>query len=158
MKELLYAAGMAVFLASVVVAYADGAGDPAGIRMLHDYPLTMDKVKHFDAAITSFRAASKSDPSLMAEGEKMGTEPQGTLADVIAIFDRHPRVYAFYARQGLAKTDAAALPIALMDACMVVQHPQIASRMAGRVSPSQTEFCKVHLAELKTMKFFSRGH
>lgn len=152
---LAVAASFAVFVAAQAHAAKDD--DPAGAKALHDYTLTMDKVKRYGAAAESWQAAGATDPSLRAEGEKMNDEPDRTLADVEAKFDRHPRVYAFFAKEGLSKLDAAALPLALMDAMTVVQMPQIGPKMADRVSDAQLTFCKTHMAELKAMKFMNMG-
>lgn len=138
-------------------AFAGANPDVAGAKTLHDYVLTMDKVKRFSTAIDAMGAAVASDPALRAEGTKMSSEPDKTLADVEAKLDHHPRVFAYYAKQGLTKVDVAVLPIALMDACTVAQMPQIAAKMADRVSDAQIVFCKAHIAELKKFRFFSGG-
>lgn len=149
------AAAAALVLLVTVSAEAAKNDDPAGAKALHDYALSMDKVKRYGTAMEAWQTAGATDPALKTEGEKMNDEPDTTLADVEAKFDRHPRVYAFFAKQGLSKLDAAALPIALMDAMTVVQMPQIGPKMADRVSDSQLAFCKTHMAELKSMPFMS---
>ncbi|HEY3639274.1 MAG TPA: hypothetical protein VGK90_14090 [Rhizomicrobium sp.] len=156
MKYILAAVCAAVFV-STCTAIAASVDDPAGDKALHDYVLTMDKVKQYEAASTATAAAAASDPSIKAESDKMATEPEKTFADVLVKLDRHARLYAFFAKQGLSKTDAVALPIALMDACSAVEYPQIAAKLASRISQSQIAFCKAHQPELKSMKFFSGG-
>ena len=155
MRQIFFAAAAAIAVLFAVPAQAAQDNDPAGAKALHDYALSMDKVKRYDAAMESWQAASKADPALKAEGDRMSDEPDKTLADIEAKFDRHPRVYAFFARQGLSKLDAAALPLALMDAMTVAQMPQIGPKMADRVSQTQIAFCKAHMAELKAMKFLA---
>ena len=134
--------GAAAALAVLIAASAEAAktDDPAGAKALHDYALSMDKVKRYKAATEAWQAAGSADPTLRTEGDKMTGEPDKTLGDVEAKFDRHPRIYAFFAKQGLSKLDAAALPIVLMDAGTVAQMPQIASKMTDRVSESQIAF------------------
>ena len=122
---------------------------------MHDYVLTMPKVKAFSAATDAANAAMKADPSLKAEADKSDNEPDKTIADLRAKFDHHPRLYAFYARQGLSKDEAILLPLSLMGACTVAQYPQIAPKLASTVSPGQIAFCKENMAELKNYKFFS---
>lgn len=154
MKWGCVASALAIVLA-VSAAQAGKTDDAAGAAALKSYTLSMDKVKRYAAAMDAMQGAGKADSSLKAEGDKMSNEPDRTLADVEAKFAHHPRLFAFFAKQGLSTHDAATLPIALMDACTVVQMPQIGPKMADRVSDSQIAFCKLHLAELKTMKFFS---
>lgn len=131
--------------------------DPAGEKAMHDYVLTMPKVKAYDAATNAADAAMKADPSLKAELDKSDNEPDKTIADLRAKMDHHPRIFAFYAKQGLSKDDAILTPLSLMSACTVAQYPQIAAKMASSVSASQIAFCKANLPALKKMRFFAGG-
>ena len=76
--------GCAVILLVAGAAHAAGGISAADNKMLHDYALTMQKVKAYEAATENMMVAGKSDASLKAEGEKMSTEPDKTLADVRA--------------------------------------------------------------------------
>ena len=96
MKSIRVAGAAALALLIAVSARAAGDNDPAGARTLHDYVLSMDKIKRYDAAMQAMMAAGQTDPSLKAEGDKMGSEPDSTLADVEARFDHHPRLSAFF--------------------------------------------------------------
>ncbi len=142
--------------AANVGAHAAGTSDPAGDRMLKSYVLSMDKIAKYDAATKAVTAAMKSDPGLRAEDEKMADEPQDTVAELEAKFTHHPRLFAFYAKQGLSKDDAVLLPLALMGACAIAQAP--AGANAGEdetTSASQIAFCRKNLAALKKLSFFS---
>ena len=145
--------GCAVGLFVAGAAHAAGDITAEDNKMLHNYVLTMPKVKAYEAATENMMAAGKSDPSLQAEGERMSSEPDKTLTDVRAKFAHHPRLYAFYAKQGLSMDDAMLIPLTLMSACTVVQYPQIGAKMADSVSGSQIAFCKQNTAALKAMKF-----
>jgi hypothetical protein len=131
--------------------------DPAGDKALHDYVLTMPKVKSYEAATEALEAAVKKDPALQSEAEKSGDEPDATIADIRAKLDHHPKLFAFYANEGLSKDDAVLLPLTLINGVSVVQYPQIAEKMQAVVSPDQIAFCKAHLEELQKMKFFQGG-
>ena len=148
------------FSLSVMAAGTALAGtnaDVEGAKALRGYVLTMDKVKHFGAAVQAAGAAMNSDPSLKAEAHQIGGGPQATLAQIETNLKNHPRVMAFYARQGLNELDAIAIPITLIGACMAAQAPQLAAKMANRVSDAQIAFCKAHLAELRQMHFVNGG-
>jgi hypothetical protein len=149
--------GCAVILLVAGAAHAAGGISAADNKMLHDYALTMPKVKAYDAATQNMMVAGKSDASLKAEGEKMSGEPDKTLADVRSKFAHHPRLYAFYAKQGLSMDDAMLIPLTLMSACTVAQYPQIGAKIAASVSGSQIAFCKQNMAALKAMTFFNGG-
>jgi hypothetical protein len=140
-----------------VDAQASGQVSAADNKMLHDYVLTMAKVKAYETATENAMAAGKSDPSLKAEGDKMSGEPDKTLVDVKAKFAHRPHINAFYAKEGLSMNDAVLVPLTLMSACSVVQYPQIAEKMADSVSPAQIAFCKQNMAALKQTKFVCGG-
>jgi hypothetical protein len=158
MSEILRAgAVIAALLLAAMPARAAGQVSSVDDKMLHDYVLTMSKVKAYEKATESMMAPSKTDPSLKTEGDKASDEPDKTFTDIEAKFAHHPRLYAFYAKQGLSMDDAILLPLSLMGACTVVQYPQIAAKMADSVSPAQIAFCKQNMATLKSTKFFNHG-
>jgi hypothetical protein len=157
MKGILQLATGAAFLWIAAAAQAAGHMSSADDKALHDYMLAMPKVKAYETASENFAAASKTDASLKAEGEKASNEPEKAFADIKPKFVHHPRIYAFYAKQGLSMDDAVLIPLTLISACSVAQYPQIAAKMADTVSPGQIAFCKQNMATLKTMKFFSGG-
>jgi hypothetical protein len=157
MRSILRVGCALTIIAGAASVRAAGQVSPADNKMLHDYVLTMPKVKAYETATENAMAAGKSDPSLKAEGERMSGEPDKTLADIRAKFAHHPRLFAFYAKQGLSMDDAMLIPLSLMGACTVAQYPQIAAKMADSVSSSQIAFCKQNMTTLKSMKFFSGG-
>ncbi|HEY4248231.1 MAG TPA: hypothetical protein VGM64_15385 [Lacunisphaera sp.] len=131
--------------------------DPVGEKAMHDYVLTMSKVKAFGAALEATEAAVKKDPALKAEIDKSSEEPDQTFADLKARFDHHPKLYAFFEKQGLSKDDAILVPLTLMNAGSVAQYPQIAEKMKATVSSQQIAFYKEHQEELQKLKFIQGG-
>jgi sirohydrochlorin ferrochelatase len=127
--------------------------DPAGDKAMHDYVLTMPKVKAYGAATEALAAAIKKDAALADEAEKSSDEPDQTLEQLRAKLDRHPKLFAFYAQEGLSKDDVVLLPLTLINGVSVVEYPQLEEKMKAVVSPDQIAFCKAHLEELKKMKF-----
>src|SRR5262249_36515303 len=81
---------LAAAWAGLLPAMAAGAQDPAGEKAMHDYVLTMSKVKAYDAASSAATAAMKADSSLKAEADKSSNEPDKTFADIKAKFMHHP--------------------------------------------------------------------
>jgi hypothetical protein len=144
---------IAALLLAAPPAYAKVASDP-GDKLLHDTVLSMPKLQAFDRAYKSLIAAAQSDPALKADSAAMSAEQDPTVADTIAKMDHHPRIYGFFQKQGLSKTEAALLPIVLMNACMAVQYPAIAKQMADSIAPGQIDFCKANAAGIKTLGFF----
>lgn len=135
-------------------AFAAHAPDPSA-HLMHDYVLSMAKAKAYDTAYLALGTAARSDKSLQAEIEAASSERAPTIADTIAKMDRHPRVYAFFQKQGLNKMEAALLPLILIDACSAVSYPQVLQSMADMVSRPQVDFCKANTAQLKALHFFS---
>ncbi len=127
------------------------AADPAGEKALHDYVLTMPKVKAYAAATEALQAASAKNAALKTEVDS-DNGASDTLAQQVAIYERHPKVYAFYSAQGLGKQEAVLVGQAVQGACSVAAYPQLAAKMAATVSPSQVAFCKANLPELRKMK------
>jgi hypothetical protein len=151
-RALLAIAALSAF--AVASAAAD---DVAGDRVLKNYVLSMDKVAKYDAASKAVMAAMKSDPGVRAEAEKMSEEPQDTLAELEAKFTRHPRLFAFYQKQGLSKDDAVIIPMAVIGACALAQASP-ADTGDDTTSPAQVAFCRKNLPALKKFAFFAEAN
>src|ERR1700709_2740094 len=93
------------FLVSLSLPAWAGDLDPASLKMVHDYQLTMPKVKSYEAAYEALKAASATDPSLKADYQAAAAEKTKTMADEVAKMTHHPKTYAFFAKQGLSKED-----------------------------------------------------
>jgi hypothetical protein len=147
-----------LLLACLAAATAFAAQtDPAGDKLMHDYVLTMPKIKAFGVALEALDVASKKDSALAEEVQKSGDEPDQTVDQLRAKFDHHPKIFAFFAKEDLSKDDSILIPLTLINAASVAQYPQLQEKMKAVVSPEQIAFCKVHLEELKKMKFFNGG-
>ncbi len=153
MKRILVLA-VALFIAAPAAAKPDN--DP-GYKIMHDYVLTLPKVKAYEAAYTALTTAAKADASLKAEVAAASGENDQTVAATIDKMTRHPRLYAFFQSQGLSKMEATLLPLILMDACMAAQYPTMVAQLADRMTQGQADFCKANMATIKTLHFFS-GH
>src|SRR5258707_11347119 len=114
----------AAFLFMTPALAAHAPPDP-NAHVMKDYVMTMPKLKAYETAYEALVVAAKADPSLKADVDAASSENDPTIADTIAKMDHHPRVYAFFQRQGLSKTEAALVPIIVMDACSAVQYPQL---------------------------------
>ncbi|HEY5338908.1 MAG TPA: hypothetical protein VIJ85_11940 [Rhizomicrobium sp.] len=146
-------------IAALSIAVPAMAGDisPADKKALASYTLTMPKIKAYDAAITALRAAEAKDPSLKADYNAASAEHTNSMNDEFAKMDHHPRVFAFFAKNGLTKQDVILIPLTLMSACMVVQYPSAAPGLADQTSPSQVAFCKTNLTALNALSFMKGG-
>lgn len=140
-------------LAVLIGAPAMAGEDPAGDKIMHDYVLTMPKVKAYDAAVVALYDAEKQDQAFKAESDAMTKEPSDTVVQLREKMDRHPRIMGYFQKQGLTRDDAALLPFVLLDACSAAQDPHPAQDPS--ISPQQIAFCKTNQAELQSLKMFS---
>jgi len=124
----------------------DGPSD-ADRQVLQTYKLSMDKLRHFAAGDKALYADAARDPALKAEIAKMADEePQKSLGDLQAKLQRHPRVAAYYTKEGITAQEAVVIPLATMEAMGAVE-----TKGAGDASPDQIEFVKQHKAEIQTL-------
>jgi hypothetical protein len=152
MKKTVLAAAIAL---CATPALADQIDNDPSVHIMHDYVLTMPKLKAYDVAYGALTTAAKSDKGLQADVAKASAENDQTIAQTIGKMDHFPRVYAFFQKQGLTKTEASLLPLIVMDACVVAQYPTAQAGMAKEVAPGQAVFCKANMAAIKGMHFFS---
>jgi hypothetical protein len=139
--------GLVLAAGFVGVAVAAEGPSEADRKALRDYPLSMDRLRHFGAADKRLYVDAGRDPGLKAEIDKMAQEePQNSLADLEAKLARHPRVEAYYKQEGLSDREAIVIPLATMEAMGAVQ-----TKGAGQASPAQMEFVKQHEAEIQSM-------
>jgi hypothetical protein len=130
-------------------AMAQNADDQA----IRQYPLTMDKVVHYDAAARALEAAMNKDPVLKADRQKMGREFARTPRALEGRLDRHPRVLAFFRHEGLTRDDAALIPLVLGNACLAGTQPQFAKALV--YSDAQVQFCKDNQVVLQKLRIFA---
>ena len=147
----------AIFALSIAVpALADDISS-ADKKVLQTYNLTMPKVKAFEASTVALHAAEAKDPSLKTDYMAASEEHTTNMSGEFAKMDHHPRVFAFFAKNGLSKQDVILIPMTLMGACMAVQYPSAAAGLADQTSPAQIAFCKSNHAALMSMTFMKGG-
>jgi hypothetical protein len=154
MKALAAAAAVLALLTGPALAAGKVENDP-NIHVLHDYVLTMPKLKAYDAAYGALNGAARTDKGLQADIAKASSENDQTIAATIGKMDHFPRVYAFFQKQGLSKMEASLLPLILMDACTIAEYPQAQAQMATMVAPAQAAFCQANMPAIKGLHFFS---
>jgi hypothetical protein len=126
-------------------------------KVLLNYALTMPKVKAYETSTIALRAAEAKDPSLKADYAAASSEHTKSMSDEFAKMDHHPRVFAFFAKNGLTKQDVILIPLTIMDGCMAVQYPSAAAGLSDQTSPAQVSFCKTNQPALHAMTFMKGG-
>jgi hypothetical protein len=146
-------AGLAALLALLLASAAGVARaeiSDADAKALHDYRLSMDKVKRFAAASKALDQAEETDAGLKAEETQMSSETQGTLADLRTSLAHHPRIAGYFTSQKLSADDAILIPITLMGAHLATAIPA-GKQLPPSVSAVQVDFVKQHKAELAAL-------
>src|SRR6202012_3412944 len=126
-------------------------------KVLLTYTLTMPKVKAYEASTIALRAAEAKDPSLKADYAAASSEQTKNMNAEFAKMDHHPRVFAFFAKNGLTKQDVILIPLTIMDGCMVVQYPSAGTGLSDQTSPAQVSFCKTNQPALHAMTVMKGG-
>ena len=139
MNRVTRALSLAVLL-SVSAAAPSYAADAQELA-IKSYTLTADKVARYFAGAQALTEALKADPALKAEEEAASNEPDDTLAQMRATIAKHPKLYAYFQRQGLSVDDSILLPLALLGAVFAVESG-MPDAFADTVSPAQMNFVR----------------
>jgi hypothetical protein len=150
MKNLVKLVCAVLLVVASGAAQASGDLSPADNKALHDYTLSMDKVKAMQAAMDDYKAAVAKDPSLKDQTKDIGNEAQ-SIAQMEARFQANTRLMTIYSRRGITAADAVLMPLTLMSASVAAQYPAAAAKLTAQTSLQQIDFVKVHSAELKKM-------
>jgi hypothetical protein len=109
--------------------------------MLRAYVLDLNKVNRFIAAVEALNQTKRTDTALAAEMKGAGNESVASIADYRAMLAKHPKVLAFYRKEGLTADDVPMISFAALLALAAQPNSQ---PFAGMVSPAQIDFVKQH--------------
>jgi hypothetical protein len=150
---------LAMVFAAVIFAFTAGtaaADDDAALKKtMHDYVLTMDKIKAMQGMYDEFNRL-KTDPAFAA-AVRLGGMRSASLPTAQARLAAIPQLNALYAKHGLTATDVAILPAVMISAGMLAQFPSLAPKFAAQTSPAQIAFYKQHQAEFKNFRWLNGG-
>jgi hypothetical protein len=113
---------------------------PADNAAIRAYVLTAAKVNGFIEGTTALARAKNTDPALAMELEGIDAD-LGSLAQLRAEVNAHPRILAYYQRQGLSADDMVLLPIVMVYAAIAAEFPEGAGNM---VAPAQVNFVRAN--------------
>jgi hypothetical protein len=151
MKILMKLACAVLFVVASGAAQAGSDLSAADYKALHDYTLSMDKIRAMQAAMDELKQMMKSDPSLNKLNDE--TDDSKNLAELEAKLNSVPKLAAVYRKHGLTAADAVLMPLTLMSASVALQYPSAAVKLSAQTSPAQIAFVKAHGAELKKMSW-----
>lgn len=140
--------GVALALMLSAPAFARADLSSADKKAMHDYVLSMDKVKAMGAALDDFKKMSKADPSVEKQASRIGDDSK-SIIEMEAKIAANPKMMAVYRAHGLTAADAVVMPFVLMYAGMIVEYPQTAGKLTEETSPQQIAFFKQNEKALK---------
>jgi hypothetical protein len=144
----------ALFAVCSIPATAGSDISPADKKALHDYTLSMDKVKGMGAAMADLHKAGAGDSSLAAQAKAIG-DTSKSVGEMIGRVNANPKLMAICRAHGLSAADFVLMPFALMYAGMAVAYPSAAGKLADETSPAQIAFYKQNQAALTSMPWLS---
>jgi hypothetical protein len=148
---------IAMLFAAAIFAVVSGAavaGDmsAADLKAMHDYTLSMDKIKAVQGAIDDMKQLAKTDPAF-AKLANSDNDDAKNFSEMEARFNANPKLVAILKRHGLRASDMVLAPIVLMSAGVAAAYPSAAAKLADQTSPAQIAFFKQHQKELKSVSW-----
>jgi hypothetical protein len=155
--NVLKTAAAILALCFATAAWAGGGGlTPADNKAMHDYVLSMDKIKAMDAAQMELAHSMAGDPALKKQLKDVGSSAK-TIADMENRMSAVPIAMAIYKKHGLTAHDAVVMPFVLLYAGTAVTYPAAAPKIAAQTSQTQIAFFRQHQAELRKIGFLPRS-
>lgn len=142
---------MGLLLSGSALFAQKGSGDPApeDTAAIHDYVLSMARVKAFAAAYADYdKNKDSKDPALAAESKKLEAADVSMIKKAQMIETSCPLMNAWIKSHGMTAREFMVLPMTLITAGIA----QVAIDQGGKppawVNPANIQFLKEHKAEL----------
>src|ERR1700730_1409238 len=148
----------AVLLTLSSVTLAQGAGHPdkgpnPDEPAIHDYVLTMDKIKKYADVARRLEAAAKSDPALAAEMKKI-EEADVYNVDKAAMIEKSPRGAAALTRNGISPRDFVLTPMTAFTAAIGIAAEDAKKQPPAYINPTNIKFVRDHKDQLEKLNLF----
>ena len=150
------------YLAAVVampsLALAQGAGHPdkgpnPDEPAIHDYVLTMDKIKKYSEVSKKLEAAAKSDPAMAAEMKKI-EDADVYNVDKAAMMEKSPRIAAALMSNGITARDFVLTPMTAFTAAIGIAAEDAKKQPPAYINPVNIKFVREHKDELEKLNLF----
>ncbi len=147
-----------VFLASAAFAQAKHAAKEADPDepVIHDYILTMDKVRKYAEVARKIEAASKADPALAAEMQKV-TDTDVYNVQKAALAEKSPHLAAFFKSNGITARDFVFTPMTAFTAALAIVAEDAKGKPPAFVNPVNIKFVREHKGELEKLNLAGSG-
>jgi len=148
----------AVLLTPSSWALAQGAGHPdkgpnPDEPAIHDYVLTMDKIKKYAEVAKRLEAAAKSDPAMDAEMKKI-EEADVYNVDKAAMMEKSPRLAAALNRSDITAREFVLTPLTAFTAAIGIAAEDAKKQPPAYINPSNIKFVRDHKEALEKLNLF----
>jgi hypothetical protein len=148
----------AVLVTLSSLTLAQGAGHPdegpnPDEPAIHDYVLTMDKIKKYADVAKRLEAAAKSDPAIAAEMKKI-EDADVYNVDKAAMIEKSPRVAAALHSYDIAARDFVLTPMTAFTAAIGIAAEDAKKPPPAYVNPTNIKFVRDHKEELEKLNLF----
>jgi hypothetical protein len=148
----------AVLLTLSSLALAQGAGHPdkgpnPDEPAIHDYVLSMDKIKKYAEVSKKLEAAAKSDPAMAAEMKKIEDADLYNV-DKAAMMEKSPRLAAALMSNGITARDFVFTPLTTFTATIGIAAEDAKKQPPAYINPVNIKFVRAHKDELEKLNLF----
>ena len=148
----------AVLLTLSSLTLAQGAGHPdkgpnPDEPAIHDYVLTMDKIKKYAEVAKRLEAAAKSDPAMAAEMKKI-EEADVYNVDKAAMMEKSPQLAAALSRHDITARDFVLTPLTAFTAAIGIAAEDAKKEPPAYINPTNIKFVRDHKEELEKLNLF----
>ena len=124
--------------------------------VIHDHLLTMDKVHKYAEVAKKIEAASKADPALAAEMQKV-TDTDVYNVQKAALAEKSPHLAAFLKSNGITARDFIFTPMVTFTAALAIAAEDAKGKPPAFVNPANIKFVREHKGELEKLNLFGPG-
>jgi hypothetical protein len=148
----------AVLVTLSPLTLAQGAGHPdkgpnPDEPAIHDYVLTMNKIKKYADVAKRLEAAAKSDPAIAAEMKKI-EDADVYNVDKAAMMEKSPRVAAALKSNDITARDFVLTPMTAFTAAIGIAAEDAKKQPPAYVNPTNIKFVRDHKEELEKLNLF----
>ena len=141
-----------------LLALAQGSGHPdkgpnPDEPAIHDYVLTMDKIKKYAETSKGLEAAAKSDPAMAVEMKKI-EDADVYNVDKAAMMEKSPHVAAALKSNNITARDFVLTPMTAFTAAIGIAAEDAKKEPPAFINPENIKFVREHKAELEKLDLF----
>lgn len=120
---------------------------------IHDYILTMDKVRNYAAVGKKLQVAASADPVMAAEMKKV-EDTDVPNVEKAALIEKSPHTAAFLKANGMIARDFVLIPMTVITAGIALSGQDGKGKPPAFVNPANIQFVREHRGELEKLDLF----